>query len=66
MNVTSQIKQPIFKEMELKKKFYNRYSQVALLNRIYSEPKRAQMRPMFVPLRWFLQERRKVSWGLCD
>jgi octaprenyl-diphosphate synthase len=44
MNVTSQIKQPIFKEMELlKKKFNDQYSQVALLNReylLYSESKR--------------------------
>jgi octaprenyl-diphosphate synthase len=53
MNVTSQIKQPIFKEMELfEKKFYESMtSQVALLNRItyyIVNRKGKQMRPMFV------------------
>lgn len=53
MNVTSQIKQPILKEMELfEKKFYESMtSQVALLNRItyyIVNRKGKQMRPMFV------------------
>jgi octaprenyl-diphosphate synthase len=53
MNVTSQIKQPILKEMELfEKKFYQSMtSQVALLNRItyyIVNRKGKQMRPMFV------------------
>ena len=53
MNVTSQIKQPIFNEMELfEKKFYESMtSQVALLNRItyyIVNRKGKQMRPMFV------------------
>jgi len=53
MNITSQIKQPIFKEMELfEKKFYESMSsQVALLNRItyyIVNRKGKQMRPMFV------------------
>ena len=53
MNVTSQIKQPIFDEMELfEKKFYESMtSQVALLNRItyyIVNRKGKQMRPMFV------------------
>ena len=53
MNVTSQIKQPINKEMELfEKKFYESMtSKVALLNRItyyIVNRKGKQMRPMFV------------------
>ncbi len=53
MNITSQIKQPIFKEMELfEKKFYGSMtSKVALLNRItyyIVNRKGKQMRPMFV------------------
>ncbi len=53
MNVTSQIKQPIFKEMELfEKKFHESMSsKVALLNRItyyIVNRKGKQMRPMFV------------------
>ncbi len=53
MNITSQIKQPILKEMELfEKKFYESMtSQVALLNRItyyIVNRKGKQMRPMFV------------------
>ncbi|WP_418263973.1 polyprenyl synthetase family protein [Flavobacterium faecale] len=53
MNVTSQIKQPIFDEMELfEKKFHDSMtSQVALLNRItyyIVNRKGKQMRPMFV------------------
>jgi octaprenyl-diphosphate synthase len=63
MNVTSQIKQPILKEMELSKKFYESMtSQVALLNRITHyvvNRKGKQMRPMFVffqLLKWFQLE----------
>ena len=53
MNITSQIKQPIIKEMELfEKKFYESMtSKVALLNRItyyIVNRKGKQMRPMFV------------------
>ena len=53
MNITSQIKQPIFNEMELfEKKFYESMtSKVALLNRItyyIVNRKGKQMRPMFV------------------
>ena len=53
MNITSQIKQPIFDEMELfEKKFYESMSsKVALLNRItyyIVNRKGKQMRPMFV------------------
>src|SRR6218665_818447 len=53
MNITSQIKQPIFTEMELfEKKFYESMtSKVALLNRItyyIVNRKGKQMRPMFV------------------
>ena len=53
MNITSQIKQPIFREMELfEKKFYESMSsKVALLNRItyyIVNRKGKQMRPMFV------------------
>jgi octaprenyl-diphosphate synthase len=53
MNITSQIKQPILKEMELfEKKFYESMSsKVALLNRItyyIVNRKGKQMRPMFV------------------
>ncbi len=53
MNITSQIKQPIFDEMELfEKKFYQSMtSKVALLNRIVYyivNRKGKQMRPMFV------------------
>ena len=53
MNITSQIKQPILKEMELfEKKFYDSMSsKVALLNRItyyIVNRKGKQMRPMFV------------------
>ncbi len=53
MNITSQIKQPILKEMELfeKKFFESMSSKVALLNRItyyIVNRKGKQMRPMFV------------------
>ena len=53
MNITSQIKQPIFNEMELfEKKFHESMtSKVALLNRItyyIVNRKGKQMRPMFV------------------
>src|SRR5690606_11405122 len=53
MNITSQIKQPIQKEMELfEKKFYESMtSQIALLNRItyyIVNRKGKQMQPMFV------------------